>query len=222
MNSPTSYIMRKRFRKKRIRLILQRVILVLVGLLCMCTAVLLYAVNRAPTLPTWEEAIRMDDATLMEAIRTASPTDLLEAWGDPVTEWNEEGWDDHYMIWKSDHSLDHIYVYLDKETRSVMSVSVVYVFEALPVFVGNDYSWATVTPCAGEDELDYGDLMKINLVGRHAVFDSMYDAPQLPVRVYYKGTPHLSEDGEMPYIDTVIDVNYFDYFLEPIDDKGES
>ena len=221
MNSPTSYIMRKRFRKKRIRLILQRVILVLVGLLCMCTAVLLYAVNRAPTLPTWEEAIRMDDTTLMEAIRTASPTDLLEAWGDPVTEWNEEGWDDHYMIWKSDHSLDHIYVYLDKETRSVISVSVVYVFEALPVFVGNDYSWATVTPCAGEDELDYGDLMVVNLVGRPAVLVSMDEAPQNPVRIYYKGSPHPAADGEPAYIDTVIDVNYFDYSLEPIGDEDE-
>ena len=221
MNSPTSYIMRKRFRKKRVRLILQRVILVLVGLLCMCTAVLLYVVNRAPTLPTWEEAIRMDDATLMEAIRTASRTDLLEAWGDPVTEWNEEGWDDHYMIWKSDHSLDHIYVYLDKETRSVISVSVVYVFEALPVFVGNDYSWATVTPCAGEDELDYGDLMVVNLVGRPAVLVSMDEDPQNPVRIYYKGSPHPAADGKPAYIDTVVDVNYFDNLLEPIFDEDE-
>jgi hypothetical protein len=164
----------------------------------------------------------MDDAALMEAIRTFTRADLIEAWGDPVTEWNEEGWDDHYMIWKSDHSLDHIYVYLDKETRSIIRVSVVYVFEALPIFVGNDYSWATVTPCDGEDELAYGDLLKINLRGRRAVFFSMYDDPNIPVRVYYKGTPHSAADGELPYIDTVIDVNYFDNLLEPIQIEEES
>ena len=221
MNSTTSYIVHKRFRKERILRILWSGILALVILLSVCTAVLLYIADHAPTPPTWEEAIRMDDTTLMEAIRTASPTDLLEAWGDPVTEWNEEGWDDHYMIWKSDHSLDHIYVYLDKETLSVISVSVVYVFEALPVFVGNDYSWATVTPCAGEDELDYGDLMVVNLVGRPAVLVSMDEDPQYPVRIYYKGSPHPAADGEPAYIDTVIDVNYFDYSLEPIGDEDE-
>lgn len=221
MNSPTSYIVQKRFRKKRIQRILHRGIPVLAVLLSLCTAILLYAADHAPTLPTREEAFRMDDATLMEAIRTFTRADLIEAWGDPVTEWNEEGWDEHYMIWKSDHSLDHIYVYLDKDTQSIINVSVIYVFEALPIFVGNDYSWATVTPCAGEDELAYGDLMVINLAGRPAVFHSMDADPQILVRVYYKGSPHPAADGKPAYIDTVVDVNYFDNLLEPIFDEDE-
>lgn len=222
MDSIQSYRARERHCKKRIQEILRIVIVSLALLLSVCTAVFLYVVDHATTPPTWEEAIRMDDATLLEAIGTFSRADLVKAWGDPVTEMDSDIRDGYYMVWKSENSLDHISVYLYDDTKTVKEVSVVYVFEAWPIFVGNDYSWATVTPCSGEDELAYGDLIKINLEGLHAVFDSMYADPELPVRVYYKGTPHSSEDGELPYIDTVIDVNYFDNVLEPIQDNGES
>ena len=219
MDSIQSYRARERHCKKRIQEILRIVIVSLALMLSVCTAVFLYVADRATTPPTWDEAIRMDDATLLEAIGTFSRADLVKAWGDPVTEMDSDIQDGYYMVWKSEHSLDHISVYLHDDTKTVKEVSVVYVFEALPIFVGDDYSWATVTPCSGEDELIYGDILKINLVGRRVVFDSMYEAPDIPVCVYYKGMPHAAANGEIPYIDTVIDVNYFDYSLEPIQDE---
>ena len=219
MNACESYFLLRQRCKKRILKIPVIVILSLALLLSICTAILLYVADHASTPPTWDEAIRMDDATLLEAIGTFSRADLVKAWGDPITETDADIWDEHYLVWKSEHSLDHIYVYLNEDTKTIKEVSVVYVFEALPIFVGDDYSWATVTPCSGEDELIYGDILKINLVGRRAVFDSMHEAPDIPVRVYYKGMPHAAANGEYPYIDTVIDVNYFDYSLEPIQDE---
>lgn len=211
-----NYIVNKLYRARRRQRVLRVVLLVLAVALAVGIAVFLHNARRTPELPTFDEALCMDDATLMEAIRSFSREDLIEAWGEPISDVNPAWKNDFCMIWKSDDSLDHVYVYLDRDTRSITGVSVVYVFEALTIFVGEDRSWATVTPCEGEDELAYGDLLKVNLIGRYAVLVNMHEDPNWPVRIYYKGSPHPSAGDEPAYIDTVINVSYYDNTLEPI------
>ena len=170
--------------------------------------------------PSWEEALLMEDSELLGLVRNVPLNRLIDEWGDPIHDSNETYMTYHEITWKDANSLDHITLFLDKETQDVQAVSVIYVFEAYVIHSEPENLWGTVSPCSGEDELEYGDLLRINLAGRPAVY--IYADLALPVRVYYKGNPHRGESGKLPYIDTVIDINYFDYILEPIQIEGES
>lgn len=169
--------------------------------------------------PAWEEAILMEEEELLDAVRDVPLQILLMEWGDPIGDADYEYESYRKLVWKAADSLDHITLYLDKETQAVLSVEVTYVFEAYPVYSVPENMWGTVTPCPGEDELDYGSLIRINFAGRQAVYTTL--DPELPVRIYYKGKPHHGENGGLPYIDTVIGMNYYDYTLEPTPEFDE-
>ena len=165
--------------------------------------------------PAWEEAILMEEAELLDAVRDVPVRILKNEWGDPIADTDYEFDGYRRLVWKDPDSLDHITLHLDRGTQAVLSASVTYVFEAYPVYSVPENLWGTVTPCPGEDELDYGSLIRINFTGRPAVYQTL--DPELPVRIYYKGKPHRGENGDLPYIDGVIDMNYYDYTLEPIE-----
>lgn len=167
-------------------------------------------------VPAWEEALLMDEEELLDIIRDVPLSILWDKWGKPIADMDYEFEKYHKIVWKDADTLDHITLYLDKETKAILSVSVIYVFEAYPVYSVSENLWGTVTPCPGEDELDYGNLIRINFRGRPAVYQSL--DPDLPVRIYYKGKPHRGENGGLPYIDSVVDINYFDNTLEPLEE----
>lgn len=185
----------------------------------------LYLKSPARRVPPLEVVLAMDDREAAEALKGFSAVYIIEAWGEPLSDYEME-FDRYgtcrYLLYKSPHSLDHVELFIPVDRYGVAYAEVWQVFRAYPVHIGRDGEWATVTPCPGEAETAYGDLISINLAtSRPAVLDSL--DPRIPVIIYYKGTPTLGDGHDLPRISTVEEMHFYDNRLEPPEEpEGDS
>ena len=195
-------------------------------LICSCTllvlalgVVLLYLLtNPVYRIPDLEELHAMGNDEGLAAVTGADISTLTAAWGEPTTHSSydraEDGVAMKRYLWKLPDSSDHVNIYVEEDTGIITEVGCVYVFHAYIIYDSDDLSWGTVTPLPHEDEAAYGELLRINFASsRPAVIQNLDSA--IPLLIYYTGSPHPAADGQLPHIDTVVDMQYYDYVLEP-------
>lgn len=207
-------------RKKQRKYFLPAICLVILAL---GIALSFYIFTQAQTIPSIDTVLKMDDETAGRALKGYEKSRICEVWGDPcyiidAAYSNNPG--KYCCVYKEADGLDHAKIWFDNESDRITSVEVIYVFKAYPVYSNSDGSRGTVRPSKDEDEAKLGDLIRINFrTSRQAVLDCL--DPFVPVIVYYKGMPSEDAPGELPYIDTVIDMQYYDNMLEPPMPDGE-
>ena len=201
------------------------------GVLIICSVILtigmalwVYLSNLARNIPSVDMVLSMKDEEASSSLNGVSGKTICEVWGEPwytIEIVYSEAEERYSLIYKEEDGIDYVKLVLAKETDRIVAVEVWQVFKAYPVYCNNDYSWGTVQPCENEDESGLGDLIRINLrTSRPAVLD--YLDPTIPVIIYYKGIPHTDEQSSIPYIDMVMDIQFYDNILEPITSEKDS
>ena len=211
----------RRLQRERIRRVILGMILVLALLLTLLVSFTLgyYFSSPARRVPSLEAVLAMSDGEAAEALSDFTEAHLTEAWGEPLSAYDME-FDVYgrcrYLLYKSPHSLDHLELFIPLQETRIAYAEVWQVFRAYPVHISREGEWATVTPCPLEAETAYGDLIVINLAtSRPAVLDSL--DPHIPVIIYYKGTPSLTDGQRIPRITTVEEMHFYDKRLEPLE-----
>ena len=191
--------------------------LVMIALLLLVLA--LFLTSRYPFLPSAAKVHAMGNEDALAYLSAYKAEEILEDWGEPdgTSRYSryEDGADMVRYLWKLPDSLDHLQLYVEEQTGRVTGVSCTQVFRGYIVHDSTDLVWGTVTPLAYEQEAAYGDLIRINLASsRPAVVECL--EPIIPILIYYEGEviPPAAE-GELPSINSVKDMQYYDYTLEP-------
>ncbi|MBQ9151918.1 MAG: hypothetical protein IJX72_06680, partial [Clostridia bacterium] len=108
----------------------------------------------------------MGDEDATDRLSRYTAGDLKQAWGEPLKDstvyYEKFSGDCRRYIWKLPDDMDYLCVFTSLNSHEILDVICCHVFKGYPVYEASDLTWGTVTPLPDEEEVAYGELIRIN------------------------------------------------------------